>query len=238
MSGLHSETEPLRAVILASGGLDSTVTAAVARRDGCALYFLTIRYGQRHEREVSRAKAVANALGVADHLVLNLDLRAIGGSALTSSTAVPKDRLAGEREDGIPSTYVPARNTIFLALAAAYAEAVRARRIYIGANIVDYSGYPDCRPEFLETFETVIHLGTKAGVEGAEVRIYAPLLRLTKTEIVRLGVELAVPFELTHSCYDPTPDGKACGRCDSCLIRLDGFRKAGMMDPVAYVAVS
>lgn len=223
-----------RAVVLASGGLDSTVAAAVAQRDGCRLYLLTILYGQRHRIEVEQARQVAQALGAADHRVMDIDLRAIGGSALTSDQAVPKDRTAAERREGIPSTYVPARNTIFLSLALAYAETVEASAIYIGANVLDYSGYPDCRPEYLRAFEQVARLGTKAGIEGRGIEIRAPLLALSKAEIIRLGVSLGAPLHLTHSCYDPTVSGEACGRCDSCRIRLDGFKAAGLADPVAY----
>ncbi len=226
-----------KAVILASGGLDSTVAAAVAQRDGYALYFLTLRYGQRHAVEVSRAQAVAGALQAAGHVMLDLDLRAFGGSALTSEAPVPKDRTSAAREAGIPSTYVPARNTIFLALAAAYAESVSADRIYIGANVIDYSGYPDCRPEFLRAVEAVLRLGTRAGSERRPIEIHAPLVQLSKADIIRLGVSLQAPLHLTHSCYDPAGDGAACGRCDSCLIRLEGFRKAGLVDPVRYASV-
>lgn len=227
----------MRAVVLASGGLDSTVAAAVAKRDGCELYFLTIHYGQRHAIEVQSAQAVGRAMGVAGHRLLHLDLRLFGGSSLTTDEPVPKDRLAvsppqGERPDDIPSTYVPARNTIFLALATAYAETVQAQRIYIGANVVDYSGYPDCRPDFLRAFETVARLGTKQGRMSAHpLEIHAPLLALPKKDIILLGVELQAPLQLTHSCYDPGGDGRACGHCDSCLIRHDGFRAAGMPDP-------
>ncbi len=226
----------LRAVILASGGLDSSVAAAVAKRDGCELYFLTVWYGQRHQQEVGRAEAVGRALGVAGHRLLELDLRSLGGSALTTVEVVPKRRLAHERAQGIPSTYVPARNTIFLALATAFAETVEAHRIYIGANVIDYSGYPDCRPEFLRAFETVARLGTKRGLQGQPIEIHAPLINLSKKEIIVLGVSLRVPLHLTHSCYDPTEDGMACGQCDSCLIRLEGFRAAGLTDPIAYVS--
>lgn len=224
----------MKAVILASGGLDSSVTAAVARRDGCQLHLLTIAYGQRHAIETERARQIGTALGAAAHLVLPVDLRPIGGSALTDDEPVPRDRPGAARQEGIPRTYVPARNTIFLALALAYAETVEAARIYIGANVLDYSGYPDCRPEFLRAFEEVARLGTRIGVEGVPIEIKAPLIRMSKAEIIRLGAELGVPFELTHSCYDPTPDGAACGRCDSCLIRLGGFEAAGMPDPVRY----
>ncbi|WP_447980307.1 7-cyano-7-deazaguanine synthase QueC [Candidatus Nitrospira bockiana] len=225
----------MRAVVLASGGLDSTVAAAVARQEGHVLHFLTIRYGQRHRVEVERATDLARALGASAHLVLNVDLGPIGGSALTSDLAVPKDRRLDPAVPEIPSTYVPARNTIFLALAVAYAERVEATLIFIGANVVDYSGYPDCRPEFLRAFETVARLGTRAGVSGARFEIRAPLLSLTKAEIIKLGASLGVPFELTHSCYDPLPDGTACGRCDSCRIRLAGFQAAGLEDPIRYV---
>jgi 7-cyano-7-deazaguanine synthase len=227
----------MKAVVLASGGLDSTVTAAVARRDGCQLYFLTIAYGQRHRVEVERARLIAEAVGAVDHVVLDVDLRALGGSALTGDASVPKDRSDAARAQGIPSTYVPARNTIFLSLALAYAEARDAGAIYIGANVVDYSGYPDCRPEFLRAFEKAARLGTRTGSEGRVVQIRAPLLRMSKSEIIRLGADLGVPFELTHSCYDPTAAGKACGRCDSCRIRLEGFRAARLVDPVLYVEV-
>lgn len=224
-----------RAVVLASGGLDSTVAAAVAKRDGFRLYLLTIVYGQRHRIEIERAKQVAAALAAVEHRLLEVDLRAIGGSALTSDQPVPKDRPEAERRAGIPSTYVPARNTIFLALALAYAETVGASAVYLGANVLDYSGYPDCRPEYLRAFEQVARLGTKAGIEGRGIEIQAPLLALSKAEIIRLGVSLGAPLHVTHSCYDPAPDGAACGHCDSCRIRLDGFKAAGLSDPVAYV---
>lgn len=228
----------MKAVVLASGGLDSTVTAAVAKRDGCDLYLLTIAYGQRHRIEVERARQVGLALGAAGHLVLELDLRPIGGSALTTGYPVPKDRSAADRAEGIPVTYVPARNTIFLSLALAYAETLGAAWIYFGANVVDYSGYPDCRPEYLQAFEQVARMGTKAGVGGAGIGIRAPLLRMTKAEIIRQGVALGAPLHLTHSCYDPAPDGVACGRCDSCRIRLEGFKAAGLVDPVAYACAT
>jgi len=226
-------TAKLRGVVLASGGLDSTVTAAVARRDGCELYFLTIDYGQRHAVEVERARKIAKAMAVASHLVCAVDLRAIGGSALTGAGPVPKDRQENERSRGIPVTYVPGRNLVFLSLAAAHAEVVGAPYIYFGANVLDYSGYPDCRPGFIKAFEATVNEGTKAGSEGWRLEVRAPLLMMTKADIIRRGVDLQVPFELTHSCYDPI-DGKACGRCDSCLIRRDGFAKAGVVDPIAY----
>lgn len=222
-----------RVVVLASGGLDSTVTAAIAKQEGYELFFLTIAYGQRHAVEVERARQVAAALGAANHLVMSLDLRAIGGSALTGPAAVPKDREGNERSRTIPVTYVPGRNLIFLSIAAAHAEVVGASLIYFGANVLDYSGYPDCRPDFIRAFETAVKEGTKAGMEGSSLQVKAPLLMLTKAEIIRQGVELQVPFHLTHSCYDPVGD-QACGRCDSCVIRREGFAKAGVVDPIAY----
>lgn len=224
----------MKAVVLASGGLDSAVTAALAKRDGCSLHFLTVSYGQRHRAEVDRAGQLAEALGAASHLVLDVNLRAIGGSALTSDQDVPKDRSEQARQEGIPVTYVPARNTIFLALALAYAETLEALRIYFGANVLDYSGYPDCRPDFIRAFEEVARLGTRAGRLGQRIEIRVPLLQMTKADIIRTGASLGVPFHLTHSCYDPVPDGTACGRCDSCRIRRDGFRAAGIPDPIAY----
>ena len=224
----------MKAIVLASGGLYSTVTAAVAKRDGHYLSFLTVFYGQRHRIEVDRARNVARALGIVNHLVVDLDLRAIGGSALTSNDPVPKDRSVTDRQGEIPSTYVPARNTIFLSLAIAYAETMKASLVYLGANVVDYSGYPDCRPEFLRAVEAVARLGTRSGVEGKGIEIRAPLLSLSKAEIIRLGASLDVPFHLTHSCYDPPMSGIACGRCDSCRIRREGFRAAGLTDPIAY----
>lgn len=224
----------MKAVVLASGGLDSTITAAVAKRDGCLIHLLTISYGQRHWVEVERARQIAKALGAAGHLVLEVDLRPIGGSALTADQEVPKDRSEAERKEGIPSTYVPARNTIFLSLALAYAETLEALLIYFGANVLDYSGYPDCRPDYLRAFEQVARLGTRAGVLGKGVEVRAPLLLMAKAEIIRMGASLNVPFHLTHSCYDPTADGTACGRCDSCRIRREGFRAAGVIDPISY----
>ena len=222
-----------RAVVLASGGLDSTVTAAIAKRDGYELFFLTMAYGQRHAVEVERARQVGAALGAANHLVMNLDLRAIGGSALTGSATVPKDRAGKERSQGIPVTYVPGRNLIFLSIAAAHAEVVGASLIYFGANVLDYSGYPDCRPEFIRAFEAAVKEGTKAGTEGYPIHVKAPLLMLTKAALIQRGVELHVPFHLTPSCYDPAGD-LACGRCDSCVIRREGFARAGLVDPIAY----
>jgi 7-cyano-7-deazaguanine synthase len=223
-----------RAVVLLSGGLDSTVTAAIARQEGMALYCLTVAYGQRHAVEIERAQAVARFLAVEEHLIIEVNLRSIGESALTGQIDVPKDRRPAERAEGIPTTYVPARNTIFLALALAHAEARAASWIYFGANVLDYSGYPDCRPEFIRAFEAVARLGTSAGVGGKAIQVRAPLLLLSKADIVRRGADLHVPFELTHSCYDPDVSGTACGRCDSCLIRREGFRQAGVVDPVRY----
>lgn len=226
----------MKAVVLASGGLDSTVAAALARREGYALYLLTIGYGQRHHVEIQKAREIAAWLEAAEHKVLQLDLHEFGGSVLVGPGDVPKNRPGRERQTGIPSTYVPARNTIFLSLALAYAEVVDASCIFIGANVLDYSGYPDCRPEFLQAFERVARLGTKKGTYGDTVQIQAPLLLLSKTRIIQQGLALGVPFELTHSCYDPDEDGLACGQCDSCLIRLQGFRNAGFQDPAPYAA--
>lgn len=222
------------AVVLLSGGLDSATTAAIARDRGFALCALTVDYGQRHARELEAARRVAEALGVRDHVLQAVDLRAFGGSALTSAIDVPKSRSAAEIERGIPVTYVPARNTILLALALGYAESIAATDIFIGVNAVDYSGYPDCRPEFIRAFEQVANLATRAGVEGATFTIHTPLIEMTKAEIITEGVRLGVDFSLTHSCYDPTPEGLACGRCDSCLLRRKGFAEAGVEDPIAY----
>lgn len=226
----------MNAVVLASGGLDSTVAAAMARRDGYALYLLTIEYGQRHHVEIQKARAIAAWLAAVEHKILRLDLDTFGGSALVGSEDVPKNRSDRERQSGIPSTYVPARNTVFLSLALAYAEVVDASCIVIGANVLDYSGYPDCRPEFLRAFEQVARLGTKKGTHGDTIQIKAPLLPLSKTRIIQQGLALGVPFELTHSCYDPREDGSACRQCDSCLIRLKGFQDAGLRDPAPYAA--
>lgn len=225
----------MKAVVLASGGLDSTVTAAMAREEGATLYLLTIMYGQRHQIEIQRAQAMAAWLQAAEHKIFKLALHEFGGSALTGQGDVPKRRPNQEGETGIPSTYVPARNTVFLSLALAYAEVVDADAIFIGANVLDYSGYPDCRPEFLQTFENAARLGTKRGVNGKPIKIHAPLLLLSKDEIIQRGRALGVPFEFTHSCYDPL-GGLACGQCDSCVIRLKGFRDAGCQDPVPYAA--
>ena len=222
-----------RAIVLASGGLDSTVTAAIARQDGCELFFLTIHYGQRHAIEVERARLVAAAMGAIGHTVLSLNLQTIGGSALTAELAVPKDRTSADRSHGIPVTYVPGRNLIFLSLAAAQAEVAGASLIYFGANVQDYSGYPDCRPEFIAAFEQAVNIGTKAGVEGQALHVRAPLLTMSKADIIRTGVRLQAPLHLTHSCYDPVGE-LACGRCDSCRIRREGFATAGVVDPTGY----
>lgn len=222
-----------RAVVLASGGLDSTVTAALAREAGHELLWLTVDYGQRHAIEVERARQVAAAMGAAKHTVLTLNLRAFAGSALTGDLPVPKDRHSAERSRGIPVTYVPGRNLVLLSLAAAHAEAEGASLIYFGANVLDYSGYPDCRPEFIRAFEAAVNAGTKAAAEGATLRVHAPLLEMTKADIIRTGIRLGAPLHLTHSCYDPVGN-LACGRCDSCLIRREGFSRAGVEDPTRY----
>jgi 7-cyano-7-deazaguanine synthase len=221
-----------RAVVLLSGGLDSFTAAAMARADGYALYALSVRYGQIHAREIEAARAVARVLGVARHLELAVDLAAFGGSALVGDGAIPKDR-ALEGDHSIPSTYVPARNTVFLSLALAWAEVVGATAIVIGVNALDYSGYPDCRPEYLEAFERLAALATKVGVEGRPLQILAPLLRLSKADIIRRGVALGLDYGVTHSCYDPADSGAPCGRCDSCRLRAKGFEEAGMDDPVS-----
>jgi 7-cyano-7-deazaguanine synthase len=223
-----------RAVVLLSGGLDSTTTLAVARRDGLDPQVLTFRYGQRHDIEVDAARRVARAAHVADHVVVDIDLRTFGGSALTGDIEVPKHRSADYVPHGVPVTYVPARNTIFLSFALAYAEVLGSRDIYIGVNAVDYAGYPDCRPEYIEAFQRMAALATRAGIEGNGVRIRTPLIHLTKAEIIRLGTSLGVDYSLTTSCYDPTVHGVACGHCDSCLLRLKGFAEAGIKDPIRY----
>jgi 7-cyano-7-deazaguanine synthase len=224
-----------KAVVLLSGGLDSTTVLAIARSEGYDCCCLSFAYGQRQSVELELARANCARLGVAKHLVLSLGLDAIGGSALTSDLAVPKGRSTDEMENSIPVTYVPGRNTIFLSYATAWAEVVGASDIFIGVNAVDYSGYPDCRPEFLHAFEGVANLGTKAGVEGGKpFAIHAPLLRMSKKEIILKGTELGVDYGATHSCYDPDDQGLACGTCDSCKLRLKGFAEAGLVDPVAY----
>lgn len=220
----------MRAVVLLSGGLDSYTAAAIAASQGFDLYALTILYGQRHSQEIAAARRVAASLDVAQHLELQLDLRGIGGSALTSDMPVPRDRDLATA--GIPSTYVPARNTIFLSLALGWAETLAARDLFIGVNALDYSGYPDCRPEFIAAFEALGSVATRAGVEGASFRIHTPLIALSKAEIIRRGIALGLDYGLTHSCYDPDPQGHPCGRCDSCVLRAKGFAEAGAPDPV------
>ncbi|MCI0703596.1 MAG: 7-cyano-7-deazaguanine synthase QueC [Planctomycetia bacterium] len=228
-----------KAVVLLSGGLDSTTALAVAKREGFECYALSVDYGQRHRVELERAADIAKALGAIEHRVVELDLRQIGGSALTAEIAVPKDRTSADMSHGVPITYVPARNTILLGLALGYAEVVGAFDIFIGANVLDYSGYPDCRPEFLSAFEQLANLATKAGTEGAgKFRVHSPLLKLTKAEIIREGVKLGVDYSITLSCYDPDATGRACGRCDSCLLRKKGFAEAGVPDPTSYRAVN
>lgn len=223
-----------RAVVLISGGLDSTTCLAMAKAKGFEPVCLAVAYGQRHAVELEQARKVASAMGVKDFRIVNIDLRQIGGSALTADIKVPKDRPADEMSHGIPVTYVPARNALFLSLALGLAEVVGATDIYIGVNAVDYSGYPDCRPEFIRSFELMANLATKAGVEGARFTVHAPLSGLTKADIIREGVKLGVDYGLTHSCYDPDPQGRACGRCDSCVLRKKGFEEAGVPDPTRY----
>jgi len=221
-----------KAVVLCSGGIDSTTVLALARQERHILYSLSFRYGQRHAVELQAAAKVSSVFKVQEHLVLDLDLDRIGGSALTAPIEVPKDRTAHDIRTHIPVTYVPARNTIFLACALAWAEVLGAQDIFIGANAVDYSGYPDCRPEFLRAFEKMANLGLKAAVEGnMRIRIRAPLLNMTKAEIIKTGVRLGVDYGITHSCYDPCRDGSPCGSCDSCVLRAKGFREAGIRDP-------
>jgi 7-cyano-7-deazaguanine synthase len=226
------------AVVLLSGGLDSATCLAWARAQGFEPTTLAVDYGQRHRIELAAARRVADALGVRDHREVAVDLRAIGGSALTADTPVPKNRPDESMAHDIPVTYVPARNTVLLALALGLAETIGARDLVAGMNAIDYSGYPDCRPEFLAAFETLAALATRAGVEGVRFTVHAPLMTLDKAGIVRLGVSLGVDFALTHSCYDPSPDGAACGRCDSCRLRARGFREAGVADPTRYAAAA
>jgi 7-cyano-7-deazaguanine synthase len=224
-------TEPAPAVCLLSGGLDSATCLAVARSEGYRCYALSFDYGQRHRAELEAAARVATSLGAAEHRVVSIDLRTFGGSALTADIAVPKTGLGG----GIPVTYVPARNTVFLSLALAWAEVLSSSDIFIGVNAIDYSGYPDCRPEFIAAFENMASLATKSGVEGrTHLKIHTPLIQLSKCEIIRLGAELGVDFSATHSCYDPDARGRACGLCDSCRLRLKGFAGAGITDPIEY----
>lgn len=220
-----------KAVVLVSGGMDSALTLAIARAQGYACHALSVRYGQRHGSELAAAARVAQVLGAAEHKVVDVDLRTIGGSALTADIAVPEH--GGE---GIPVTYVPARNTIMLSLALAWAEVLGARALFCGVNAVDYSGYPDCRPAFIEAFERLANLATKAGVEGAQIRVHAPLMQMSKADIARLGMELGVDFALTVSCYQADAEGRACGHCDACRLRAQGFAAAGLADPTRYVA--
>lgn len=229
----ETETAP-KAVVLLSGGLDSTTVLAIARAEGYQCYCLSFAYGQRQEVELERARATARRYGAKEHLVLRGDLDRIGGSALTTTTAVPKGRSFDEMDAGIPVTYVPGRNTLFLSYAMAWAEVVGAADIFIGVNALDYSGYPDCRPEYLDAFAKMANLATRAGVEGRKLSIHAPLMQMTKKEIIEKGVALGVDYSLTHSCYDPDSQGRACGGCDSCRLRLKGFAEAGLVDPVTY----
>lgn len=223
-----------RAVVLLSGGLDSTTACAIAQAEGYSIYALSFDYGQRHVIELASAARVARRLGVERHLVVNVDMKAIGGSALTAQLEVPKNRTADQMTGDIPVTYVPARNTIFLSFALAWAEALGCHDIFIGVNSLDYSGYPDCRPEYIHAFEAMANLATKAGVEGnARFRIHAPLIAMTKVEIIKKGLEFGIDYSLTHSCYDPLPVGRACGACDSCLLRAKAFADVGIEDPAA-----
>ena len=225
-----------KAVVLSSGGIDSTTAMAMAEHEGFKIFSLSFFYGQRHAFELEAAQKVANAIGVTEHLVFNIDLKQIGGSSLTGDMDVPKDRDEQEMSREIPATYVPARNTIFLSFALAWAEVLKSSDIFIGVNAIDYSGYPDCRPEYINAFEKMANLATKAGVEGTtKIKIRTPLIRLTKAEIIQKGIELGVDYALTHSCYDPSPQGLACGRCDSCQLRKKGFKEAGVLDPTQYV---
>jgi 7-cyano-7-deazaguanine synthase len=221
------------AVVLLSGGMDSATAAAIARDQGFEVHALSFRYGQRHAAELEAARRVAERLGAMRHVVLEIDLRAFGGSALTGDLVVPKDTPLDRIGSGIPATYVPARNTIFLAFALGWAETLDAADIFLGANALDYSGYPDCRPEYIEAFERMANLATRAGVEGRRIRIHTPLIKLSKAEIVKLGTRLGVDYGLTWSCYDPAPGGAPCGRCEACILRRKGFREAGMEDPAA-----
>jgi 7-cyano-7-deazaguanine synthase len=225
-----------RAVVLFSGGIDSTTTLAVTKQMSLEIYCLSFNYGQRHIIELDAARAIAQRAGVKEHIVFNIDLRKMGHSALTDDIAVPKQRGEADMRKEIPPTYVPARNTIFLSYALAWAEVLKIPDIFIGVNAVDYSGYPDCRPEYIKAFETMANLAIKAVVEGAmKITIHTPLIHMTKAEIIRKGVELGVDFSFTHSCYDPSLDGKACGLCDSCMLRKRGFKDAGIPDPAVYI---
>jgi 7-cyano-7-deazaguanine synthase len=227
-----------KAVVLTSGGLDSATAMAIAKSQGFALFSLSFDYGQRHRFELEAARKVSAQLGAGEHLIFPLDLKAFGGSALTADIPVPKGRDDSAMKRGIPVTYVPARNTIFLSVAMAWAEVIEAGHIFIGVNAVDYSGYPDCRPEYIAAFEKMANLATKAAVEGAlPIHLHAPLIHMTKAQIIRTGTDLGVDFSLTHSCYDPSADGAACGLCDSCILRRKGFLEAGVADPTAYATL-
>jgi 7-cyano-7-deazaguanine synthase len=230
-------TSEKNAVVLLSGGLDSTTTLAMAQQQGYAVYALTFRYGQRHEHEIEAARRIAAAAGVREHVIVDFDLRRFGGSALTDDIAVPKGRSPETMSAGIPVTYVPARNTIFLSFALAWAEVLGANDIFLGVNALDYSGYPDCRPAYIAAYEQMANLATKAGVEGTQrLTIHTPLIAMSKAEIIRTGIALGIDYGQTVTCYDPAPDGAACGRCDACLLRLKGFAEAGLPDPAPYRA--
>ncbi|MBW2604336.1 MAG: 7-cyano-7-deazaguanine synthase QueC [Deltaproteobacteria bacterium] len=225
-----------KAVVLSSGGIDSTTAMAIAKHQGYKIYSLSFFYGQRHAFELEAAQKIADAVGITKHLVIDIDLKKIGGSSLTDEIDVPKDRDEQKMAGEIPVTYVPARNTIFLSFALAWAEVLKSSDIFIGVNAIDYSGYPDCRPEYIDAFEHMANLATKAGVEGnTKIRIRTPLIRLTKAQIIQKGIELGIDYALTHSCYDPSSQGLACGRCDSCRLRKKGFKEAGVPDPTPYV---
>ncbi len=231
----HSDPSDKKAVVLLSGGLDSSTTLAIARSSGYKLYALSFDYGQKHRFELQAARDLAEAFEVQSHVVMSLDLSVFGGSALTSDLAVPKGRTEEEMEESIPVTYVPARNTVFLSVAMGWAETLGAHEIFLGVNAVDYSGYPDCRIEFIRSFESLANLATKTGVEGtARWKIHAPLIELSKAEIIQRGLELGVDYAMTHTCYDPDSQGRACGNCDACLLRLQGFAEAGVEDPALY----
>jgi 7-cyano-7-deazaguanine synthase len=224
-----------KAVVLTSGGLDSTTTMAIAKDQGYTIFSLSFDYGQRHRFELEAARKVSGHLGAVQHLVIPLDLTVFGGSALTADIAVPKGRDSGEMAGGIPITYVPARNTIFLSVALAWAEVIEAGHIFIGVNAVDFSGYPDCRPEYIAAFESMANLATKAAVEGImPIHLHTPLIHMSKAQIIRTGIDLGVDYRMTHSCYDPSTEGGACGQCDSCILRRKGFREAGVPDPTVY----
>ncbi len=228
-------SKKIKAVVLLSGGLDSSTTLAIAKKMGFEIYALTFRYGQKHQVEIEAAKRLAQAMNVAKHVVADIDLRVFGGSALTDDIEVPKNRVESEMSGGIPVTYVPARNTIFLSFALAWAEVLEAGDIFIGVNAIDYSGYPDCRPEYITAYQKMANLATKTGVEGKnQLKIHTPLIHLSKSEIIRTGIELGVDYSLTTTCYDPRSDGAACGECDACILRLKGFADAGVTDPIRY----